>query len=99
MSHRARAIVAIVAWLALGVAAFAQSPLAGQGPWHYQNKSDLPPGVIGQRQLERGGPLPGYFQPVEVTAPAGTLVSVVANGAFSEPKTAKVIAGMLIGQV
>jgi hypothetical protein len=99
MSRISHALAALLAWLALTVAAFAQSPLAGQGPWHYQNKSDLPPGVIGQRQLERGGPLPGYFQPVEITAPAGTLVSVVANGAFSEPKPAKLIAGMLIGQV
>ena len=77
MSHRAHAITAIIAWLMLMPAAVAQSPLAAQGPWHYLNKSDSPPGLIGQRQLERGGPLPGYFQPVEVTAPAGTLVSVV----------------------
>ena len=59
----------------------------------------MPPGVIGLRQLERGGPLPGYFQPVEVTAPAGSLISIVADGAFSEPKPAKLLAGMLIGQV
>src|SRR5436190_16711429 len=88
-----RRLLATVAWLALTAAALAQ------GPWHYLNKSDSPPGLIGQRQLERGGPLPGYFQPVEVTAPAGALVSVVANGAFSEPRPAKLLAGMLIGQV
>src|SRR5439155_9093891 len=63
-------------WLALAATAWAQTS------WHYYDKSDLPPGVIGQRQLQRGGPLPGYFQPVEVTAPAGTLVSVVSDGAF-----------------
>src|SRR6184192_983880 len=72
---------------------------SAQGPWHYLNKADMPPGVIGMRQLERGGPLAGYFQPVEVTAPAGTLISVVANGAYSPPKPAKLTAGMLIGQV
>jgi hypothetical protein len=81
------------AWLVLAATAWAQTP------WHYQDKSDLPPGVIGQRQLQRGGPLPGYFQPVEVTAPAGTLVSVVADGTFAEPKPARLLAGMLIGQV
>src|SRR5439155_103604 len=81
------------AWLALAATAWAQTP------WHYYDKSDLPPGVIGQRQLQRGGPLPGYFQPVEVTAPAGTLVSVVSDGAFTEPRPAKLLAGMLIGQV
>jgi hypothetical protein len=72
---------------------------SAQGPWHYLNKADSPPGVIGLRQLERGGPLGGYFQPVEVTGPPGTLISIVANGAFSEPKPGRVIAGMLIGQV
>lgn len=94
MTHRGRAIAAIIAWLSLGVVSFAQPPVV-----HYQNKSDSPPGVIGQRQLQRGGPLPGYFQPVEVTSPAGTLVSVACNGAYSEPKPAKLTAGMLIGQV
>src|SRR6266496_6284419 len=89
----ARHVITLVAWLALAAAASAQ------GPWHYLDKADLPPGVIGQRQLQRGGPLPGYFQPVEVTAPAGTLLSVVADGSFTAPKPAKVLAGMLIGQV
>jgi hypothetical protein len=107
MSHGGRAIAATIAWLALGTVWLplggAWLPLGGvafaQGPWHYLNKSDAPPGVIGQRQLERGGPLPGYFQPVEVTAPAGTLVSVVCNGAFTEARPSKLLAGMLIGQV
>jgi len=99
MFYRAHAIVGVIAWLALSATGVAQSPLPAQGPWHYLNKSDSPPGLIGQRQLERGGPLPGYFQPVEVTAPAGTLVSAVGNGTFSEPKPAKLLAGMLIGQV
>src|SRR5262245_52376211 len=89
-----RYVLALACWLALSVPALAQN-----GPWHYLNKADSPPGLIGQRQLLRGGPLPGYFQPVEVTAPAGTLISVVSDGAFSEPKPAKLTAGMLIGQV
>ena len=61
-----RHLLTLAAWFALATAASAQ------GPWHYLNKADMPPGVIGQRQLQRGGPMPGYFQPVEVTAPAGT---------------------------
>src|SRR5204862_450766 len=93
---RTRQFLILAAWLVLAASAFAQQ---GQGPWHYLNKAESPPGVIGQRQLQRGGPLPGYFQPVEVTAPVGTLVSVVANGSFTEPKPAKLLAGMLIGQV
>src|SRR5437667_4426458 len=88
-----RHTLTVAAWLALAAVASAQ------GPWHYLNKADAPPGVIGLRQLERGGPLPGYFQPVEIAAPAGTMISVVADGAFTEPKPAKLLAGMLIGQV
>ena len=77
----------------------ATSAAHAQGPWHYQNKADMPPGVIGQRQLQRGGPLPGYFQPVEVTGPKGSLVSVASDGGFTDPSGDKLLAGMLIGQV
>src|SRR5262245_48013281 len=83
-ASRARFPIACAIWLAVAAVASAQN-----GPWHYLDKADLPPGVIGQRQLQRGGPLPGYFQPVEVTAPTGTLLSVVANGEFSEPRSGK----------
>jgi hypothetical protein len=89
-----RHLLAAAIWLALAVVASAQNT-----PWHYLNKADAPPGVIGQRQLQRGGPLPGYFQPVEVCAPAGTVISIVCDGEFSEPKPRKLLAGMLIGQV
>jgi hypothetical protein len=85
--------LAMATWLALAASAQAQ------GPWHFQNKADLPPGVIGLRQLERGGPLPGYFQPVEVAAPAGTLISVAGDEGIVEAKRDKLLAGMLIGQV
>jgi hypothetical protein len=88
-----QATVLFTAWLSLSATA------AAQGPWHYQDKADLPPGTIGQRQLERGGPRPGYFQPVEVAAPGGSLVSVVVNGGFSEAMPSKLLAGMLIGPV
>lgn len=88
-----RLALAVAAWLALATVA------AGQAPWHYQDKADSPPGVIGQRQLQRGGPLPGYFQPVEVIAPGGTLLSVATESDFSEPKQGKLLAGILIGHV
>lgn len=92
-----RQVAAVAAWLAASAIGL---PIAlAQGPWHYLNKADMPPGAIGLRQLQRGGPLPGYFQPVEVTAPPGTLLSVVSNGDFSEAKREKLLAGMLIGQV
>jgi len=94
ITRQVLAQVAALAALAIG------SPLAvAQGPWHYLNKADMPPGAIGLRQLERGGPLPAYFQPVEVSAPQGTLLSVVSDGDFSAPQREKLLAGMLIGQV
>ena len=86
-------LLTVVAALALA------SSAAAQGPWHYLNKADMPPGTIGLRQLQRGGPLPGYFQPVEVTAPTGSLVSIVGGGDFAESKPAKLLAGMQIGHV
>ena len=88
-----RNALVLLAWLLAAAAAHAQ------GPWHYLNKADMPPGAIGLRQLERGGPLPGYFQPVEVTAPAGTLLSLAAEGGFGQAQKNKVLAGMLIGHV
>src|SRR5262245_236501 len=94
---KTRQVLALGGWLAAAVAGF---PAAiAQGPWHYLNKADMPPGAIGLRQLERGGPLPGYYQPVEVSAPPGTLLSVVCDGDFSAPQRDKLLAGMLIGQV
>lgn len=89
--------ISLLLVLAVGLswASFAQA----QTVWHYLHKADLPPGEIGQRQLQRGGPLPGYFQPVQVTAPNGALISLVCDGAFTDPVREKALAGMLIGQV
>jgi hypothetical protein len=59
----------------------------------------MPPGAIGSRQLLRGGPLPGFFQPVEIKAPAGVLVSLAAGTAFDAGQAAPRRAGFLIGAV
>ncbi len=45
----------------------------------------MPPGAIGSRQLQRGGPLPGFFQPVEIKAPAGALISLASGDQFGRP--------------
>ena len=66
---------------------------------HYLHHGVMPPGAIGSQQLQRGGPLPGFFQPVEIKAPPGVLVSLAENGAFGQAEPAPVRAGMLIGQV
>src|SRR4029434_640222 len=74
------AVVLTGAWLMLAGRA------AAQDAWHYLDKADMPPGVIGLRQLERGGPRPGYFQPVRITAPNGALISVAAAGGYTRPQ-------------
>lgn len=86
-------VVGTGVWLWLAGLSMAQTV------WHFQNKADAPPGVIGQRQLQRGGPLPGYFQPVEISAPAGTVISSAGEGGFAEERRDKLLAGMLIGEV
>jgi hypothetical protein len=76
------------------------SMLSAQEPQvHYLHQGVMPPGAIGGWQLQRGGPLLGYFQPVEIKAPSGALVSLVSSGEFDDPRAAPRTAGMLIGQV
>jgi hypothetical protein len=86
----------MLAVICLGVpsALRAQSP-----PVHYLHHGAMPPGAIGSRQLQRGGPLPGFFQPVEIKAPQGALVSLAVCGDFETPLPAPRKAGLLIGAV
>jgi len=77
----------------------AASP-AAEGPGvHYLHQGVMPPGAIGSLQLQRGGPLPGFFQPVEIKAPPGALISLAEDGAFGQAQAAPLRVGMLIGQV
>jgi hypothetical protein len=67
---------------------------------HYRHHvTNVGPGAIGQHQLTRGGPIAGYFQPVQIQAPSGAKISLAIGGQFGEPQAAPVTAGMLIGQV
>jgi hypothetical protein len=66
---------------------------------HYLQQADNPPGSVGGMQLLRGGPLPGYFQPVEIQAPPGARIALATPAGFTEPHPAPVVVGMLIGQV
>jgi len=66
---------------------------------HYLPPGGMPPGAIGGQQLLRGGMLPGFFQPVEIRAPHGTLVSLAESGTFGPAQPAPVRVGLLIGQV
>ena len=66
---------------------------------HYRHRGDMPPGAIGQWQLQRGGPLPGYFQPTEVIVPQGSKLSLAVGLQFDQAKINRRRAGFLIGQV
>jgi hypothetical protein len=95
MRRIARIIAVMMFWM-LVLATMLQAQQPGVHYWH---QGAMPPGAIGTRQLTRGGPLPGYFQPVEIKAPSGTVVSLASEGRFdeSQPESRKV--GMLIGSV
>ncbi|MEK6250038.1 MAG: hypothetical protein N2C12_17775 [Planctomycetales bacterium] len=83
-------------WMFLGVVSvWAQQP----DEIHYFHSGGMPPGAIGQQQLRRGGPLPGYFQPVEISAPEGVKISLAKQGSFETLQNAPRKAAFLIGQV
>ncbi len=63
------------------------------------HEGKLPPGAIGAQQLLRGGPLPGYFQPVEIRAPEGASVSLAVNNVLTAPRATPLKVGMLIAPV
>lgn len=75
------------------------SNCSAQLPAHFQNWADLPPGEVGLRQIERGGPLRGYFQPVEIVTPKGSDIALYVEDGFQRSEGPKVKAGMLIGAV
>jgi hypothetical protein len=81
-------------WLGAAGMLWAQQPGV-----HYLHQGIMPPGAIGSRQLQRGGPLPGYFQPVEIKVPPGALVSLVVDSQFEQSRPGPRKAGMLIGAV
>jgi hypothetical protein len=81
-------------WLGAAAMLHAQQPNV-----HYWHQGIMPPGAIGSRQLQRGGPLPGFFQPVEIKVPSGAQVSLTVDSQFDQPQANSRKAGMLIGAV
>ena len=74
--------------------------LQAQAPGvHYLHHGVMPPGAIGSQQLQRGGDLPGYYQPVEIKVPPRALVSLAVDNQFDTPRTQSRKAGFLIGAV
>lgn len=94
-----RGVAGSTAMVALWCLAAAATLLAQEPRVHYLHQGVMPPGAIGSRQLQRGGPLPGFFQPVEIKAPPGALVSLAAEGRFDQARDVPLRVGLLIGQV
>jgi hypothetical protein len=92
---QAVAAIAVVLGCCLGPAALR----AQQPDVHYWHQGVMPPGAIGSRQLQRGGPLPGFFQPVEIKAPQGVLISLAGGGQFAAAQAVPCRVGLLIGSV
>jgi hypothetical protein len=84
----------VIWWLGAAATLPAQQPNV-----HYWHHGVMPPGAIGSMQLTRGGPVAGYFQPVEIKAPRGALVSLAVTGQFEAPQRTSRKVGFLIGAV
>lgn len=89
-----RVIAVLSVWFCLAASLPAEPP-----PVHYNHAGVLRPGAIGSERLQRGGPLPGYFQPVEILAPRGAVIATADAGQFSDPQRAPLSFGLLIGSV
>lgn len=91
-----------VAWLCLSLAighwSLVLSSASAQGPVHKLYRADMPPGQIGRTQLLKAGRA-GYYQPVEVRGPKGSLVSLASEGTFLPAELNVAAGGMLIGEV
>ncbi|HEY2828326.1 MAG TPA: hypothetical protein VGJ04_12065 [Pirellulales bacterium] len=87
-------------WLLCGAACLLFAATAwADPPVHFLHEGILVPGAIGAAQLQRGGPLPGYFQPLEIRAPAGAAISVAVEDQFTQLRPAPLKTAMLIGPV
>lgn len=89
----------LATWCLLLSAGVAGDAFAQREPVHYFHSAHLPPGTIGPGQLLRGGPLAGYFQPLEIRGPEGLQVSVAVEGRFQPAQQTPAMFGMLIGPV
>jgi hypothetical protein len=86
--------------LVLGRTTLCVVPAAAQDrPVHWLNAGVMPPGAIGSLRLQRGGPLPGYFQPVRIRAPEGARIALAEEGGFAVSMYGDTLVGMQVGPV
>lgn len=88
-------------WALVSIACFGTcyEAIAQQPRLHYRFDGSSSLGAIGSWRLQRGGPLAGYFQPVELRAPEGAKIAMAVEGSFTEPQLAPASVGLLIAPV
>lgn len=86
-------------WAGLVLLLSSLTAAAQEAPKHWLHAGALPPGAIGSLRLIRGGPLSGYFQPVQVRVPQGTRTALAVDGQFTEPTEGNALVGLLVGSV
>ncbi|MBN2294383.1 MAG: hypothetical protein JXM70_18285 [Pirellulales bacterium] len=89
-----RATIAAVICLSMAAILPAQTSICPDCP-----QGVTPPGAIGSQQLQRGGPLVGCFQAVEIRAPKGAMISTAVEGSFDTPQPAPIRVGMVVGPI
>ena len=98
-SPRRLRVEGILRWAVLAFLASGQVADAQDRPVHWLHAGVMPPGAIGSLRLHRGGPLPGYFQPVRIRAPEGARIALAVEGSFTDAPPGDALVGMQIGPV
>ena len=98
VTSRAR-VEGILRWAVLAVCCSGLRASAADPPVHWLHAGAMPPGAIGSLRQHRGGPLSGYFQPVQIRAPQGARIALAMEEAYSVPQIDVALVGMLIGPV
>jgi hypothetical protein len=98
VSSRTR-VDGILRWAVLVVLVWGLSAKGQDPPVHWLHAGAMPPGAIGSLRLHRGGPLLGYFQPVQIRAPQGARIALATEGSYVDGQSNVALAGMQIGLV
>lgn len=89
-----------IAWLSTACSlAVAQGISTPSTPRYGLRHDGMAPGVIGGHQVQQKPQLRGYFQPVEVMAPARTRISVACDGQFPDGCQGPWRGALLVGAV
>ncbi len=99
LSYRQTKTAGLLRWALLVGVASSSMARAQQPPAHWLHAGAMPPGAIGSQRLMRGGPLSGYFQPVQIRAPEGARISLAEEAGFSKTDSNRILVGMQIGPV